>query len=124
MPATCLGKGTVQGFPLFYDFPPSRGASDPSPGGQRTTLPDRRVGHGTRNAPGTEKGCCEGGTWCHSETAGGRAELEARSFFLSVLAPVMRRGQRRAAVWVDVAPQRDRGRPSGTRGSQLLLGVL
>ena len=97
---------------------------DPSPGGQRTTLPARRVGHGTRNAPGTEKGCCEGGTWCHSETAGGRAELEARSFFLSVLAPVMRRGQRRAAVWVDVAPQRDRGRPSGTRGSQLLLGVL
>ena len=28
----------------------------------------RRVGHGTRYAPGTEKGCCVGGTWRHSET--------------------------------------------------------
>ena len=73
------------GFPYFYDSPPSRGASDPSPGGQRTTLPARRVGHGTRYAPGTAKGCCVGGTWRHSETAGGRVELETRSCFLGVL---------------------------------------
>ena len=75
----------VQGLPFFNDSPPSRGARDPSPGGQRTTLPARRVGHGTRYAPGTEKGCCVGGTWRHSETAGGRVELETRSCFLGVL---------------------------------------
>ena len=47
---------------FFNDSPPSRGASDPSPGGQRTTLPARGVGHGTRYSPGTEKGCWVGGT--------------------------------------------------------------
>ena len=73
------------GFPLFYDSPPSRGASDPSPGGQRTTPPARRVGHGTRYSLGTEKGCCVCETWHHSETAGGRVELETRSCFLGVL---------------------------------------
>ena len=83
--STCVGTGTVQGFPFFYDSPPSRGASDPPPGGERTTLPARRVGHGTRYAPGTAKGCCVGGTWRHSETAGGRVELETRSCFLGVL---------------------------------------
>ena len=83
--STCVGTGTSRGFPSFYDSPPSRGASDPSPGGLRTTLPARRVGHGTRYAPGTEKGCCVGGTWCHSETAGSRVELETRSRFLDVL---------------------------------------
>ena len=31
--STCVGTGTVQGFPFFYHSPPSRGASDPSPGG-------------------------------------------------------------------------------------------
>ena len=59
--------------------------ADPSPGGRLSTLPARRVGHGTRYAPGTEKGCCVGGTWCHSETAGGRVELESRSCSLGVL---------------------------------------
>ena len=58
---------------------------DPSPGGQRTTLPARRVGHGTRYAPGTEQGCGVGGTWRHSASAGGRVELETRSCFLGVL---------------------------------------
>ena len=76
--STCFGTGTVQGFPFFTNSPPPRGASDPSPGGQRATLPASRVGHGTRYSPGTEKGCCVGGTWRHSETAGGQ-ELETRS---------------------------------------------
>ena len=83
--STCVGTGTVQEFPFSYDSPPSRGASDPSPGGKRTTFPARRVGHGTRYSPGTEKGCCVGGTWCHSETAGGRVELETLSCFSGVL---------------------------------------
>ena len=50
------------GFPCFYDSPPSRRASDPSPEVQRTTIPARRVGHGTPYAPETENGCCVGGT--------------------------------------------------------------
>ena len=57
---------------------------DPSLGGQRTTLPARRVGHGTRYAPGTKKGCCVEGTWRHSETTGGRVEVESRSCFFGV----------------------------------------
>ena len=59
--------------------------ADPSPGGRLSTLPARRVGHGTRYAPGTEKGCCVGGTWRHSEIAGGRVALGSRSCFLGVL---------------------------------------
>ena len=87
--STCAGTVTVvQGFLFFYDCPPSRGAGDPSPGGQRTTFPARRVGHGTRYAPGTEKGCCVGGTWRHSETVGGRVELETRSCFLGVITKI------------------------------------
>ena len=79
--STCVGTGTVQGFPFFHDSPPTRGASDPSPGGQRTTLTARRVGHGTRYSPGTKKGCCVSGTWRHSEAAGRRVALETRSCF-------------------------------------------
>ena len=30
--STCVGTGTVLGFPFFYYYPPSRGASDSSPG--------------------------------------------------------------------------------------------
>ena len=33
------------GFHFFNDSPPSRGASDPSPGGRLSTPPARRVGH-------------------------------------------------------------------------------
>ena len=73
------------GISIFHDSPPSRGASDPSPGGQRTTLTARRVGHGTRYSPGTKKGCCVSGTWRHSEAAGRRVALETRSCFLGVL---------------------------------------
>ena len=83
--STCVGTGTVQGFPFFHDSPPSRGASDPSPGGQRSMLTARRVGHGTRYSPGTKKGCCVSGTWRHSEAAGGQVELETRRCFLGVL---------------------------------------
>ena len=67
-----------------YDSPPPRGAG-PSPGGRLSTLPARRVGHGTRSFAGTSYGCCVSGTWRHSEAAGGRVELESRSCFLRVL---------------------------------------
>ena len=53
--------------------------ADPSPGGRLSTLPGRRTGHGTRYAPGTEKGCCVGGTWRDSEAVGGQVELESRA---------------------------------------------
>ena len=35
----------VLGFLFFYDYPPPRRASDPSPGGRLSTPPARRVGH-------------------------------------------------------------------------------
>ena len=59
--------------------------ADPSPGGHLSTLPARWVGHGTRYALGTEKGCGVDGTWHHSEIAGGRVALGSRSCFLGVL---------------------------------------
>ena len=36
------------------------------------TPPARRVYHGTRYAPGTEKECCVGRAWSHREAAGGK----------------------------------------------------
>ena len=62
-----------------------RERADPSAGGLLSTLPARRVGHGTRYAPGTEKGCCAGGTWRHSDIVGGRVALGSRSCILGVL---------------------------------------
>ena len=49
------------------------------------TPPARRVYHGTRYAPGTEKECCVGRAWSRREAAGGHVELGSRRCFLGIL---------------------------------------
>ena len=71
-------------FHFFYDCPPSRGASDPSPGEALDAPRSPSRSSAPVLSPGPPRAAV-GRAWSHREAAGGQVELGSRSYFLGIV---------------------------------------
>ena len=77
-------SGTVLGVPFFNYYPPSRGASDPSPGEALDAPRSPSRSSAPVLSPGPPRAAV-GRAWSHREAAGGQVELGSRSYFLGIV---------------------------------------
>ena len=77
-------SGTVLGVPFCNYYPPSRGASDPSPGEALDAPRSPSRSSAPVLSPGPPRAAV-GRAWSHREAAGGQVELGSRSYFLGIV---------------------------------------